>query len=93
MIGSEKEVNFLDQSLEWIVIPVTDFSDAVQEVNVQDLGAFNTRELPHELFDLIIRKGAIITSSNIFDKETNLKSQEPSIIIGISLFQNLHEFS
>ena len=75
MIGSEKEVNFLDQSLEWVVIPVTDFSDAVQEVNVEDLGAFDTRELPHELFDLVICKGAIITSSNIFDKETNLKSQ------------------
>ena len=92
MIWFEKEVNFLDQRFEWVVISVADSSDLVQEVNIDNLLALNARDLSHELFDLVIWKWAIVTSSNVFDKEANLYWQEPSIIILICFFQYLHEF-
>ena len=72
MIWFEKEVNFLDQGFEWVVISVANFCNLAQEVDVEDLLALNSRDLSHKLFNLAIWKWAIVASSNVFDKEANL---------------------
>lgn len=53
-IAFQKEIKFVDQRFERIVISVADGSDQVQELDIEDLVVVYFGKLPHKPLNLLI---------------------------------------